>query len=397
MTKEEDLVFKAQIISRILEAPFDKAIQIYAANFNYLHEYSFILPNSEGVNFVQKFKNLHLDKMDVIHFFGSESLYCLNANSFTSIMLEEDYELKIASLVSLDTQIQSYLYRNYIDNKNQIPANITEIQKVIDSHRYMVDCFAYMFENLLFNPSYIDSQIYKDNTHAFEAYFFKTKNESEVYAKEILELDNNFLNDEFSNWYRHQYLLYYLELLVMADINLNHKNLPIYHKELSFVKYFHEQIGILSDREINLAKLFFKYGTDIKFLGKIQKGRKDIVKNLKNMAWDIFHLQNTFNNLSIIPENADFIIPFFITYDQRLKEIAPIYKLKSAAFVKNGYIKHLNFLTDLIDPTIKQAYFNANAYLYRQEKLKGATEKSIINMLQIEIQKIEKHFGDQDY
>lgn len=204
---------------------------------------------------------------------------------------------------------------------------------------------------------------------------------------------NQILNDEFSNWFRHQYLLYYLALLVMTDININHKNLPLYQKELSFVKYFHEQIGILSDRETNLAKLFFNYGTNIKFFGKIQKGRKDIIKNLKNMAWDIFHLQNTFNNLFIIPKNADFIIPFFISYDQRLKDIAPIYKLKSAAFIKNGFNKHLNFLTDLIDPTIKYEYFTAQAYLKRQEKLKDATEVSIIAKLQIEIEKYEKFLG----
>ncbi len=393
MTKEEKLAYQGYIIRQILEAPLEEAFQIYAANFEYVQEYSFIFPHPEGNNYVQKFRNLNLDDLDVIYFFGSETLYCLNSRSFTSIMLGEDYELKIASLVSLDTQIQSYLYRNYIDNKNKIPNNIAEIQKIIDSRRCMVDGLAYTFENTLFNHEYLNSQIFKDNTYAFETYFFKNKIEAESYSKNILDLDNQILNDEFSNWFRHQYLLYYLALLVMTDININHKNLPLYQKELSFVKYFHEQIGILSDRETNLAKLFFNYGTNIKFFGKIQKGRKDIIKNLKNMAWDIFHLQNTFNNLFIIPKNADFIIPFFISYDQRLKDIAPIYKLKSAAFIKNGFNKHLNFLTDLIDPTIKYEYFTAQAYLKRQEKLKDATEVSIIAKLQIEIEKYEKFLG----
>ena len=47
-------------------------------------------------------------------------------------------------------------------------------------------------------------------------------------------------------------------------------------------------------------------------------------------------------------------------------------------------------MTDLIDPTIKHDYFTAQAYLKRQEKLKGATEESIISKLQIEIEKYEK-------
>ena len=67
--------------------------------------------------------------------------------------------------------------------------------------------------------------------------------------------------------------------------------------------------------------------------------------------------------------------------------------MKSAAFIKNGFNKHLNFLTDLIDPTIKYEYFTAQAYLKRQEKLKDATEVSIIAKLQIEIEKYEKFLG----
>lgn len=390
MTQEEKTFNKWHIVSRILESPFEEAIKYYAANFNDLQEYSFIFSHPDGNNYVQKFRDFKLENMDVIHFFGNESVYCLNAHSYVSIMCEQDYELRIASLVSLDTQIQSYLYRNYIDEKNKIPENITEIQKIIDSHRCMVDGFAYMFENLLFNPDYLKSQIYKDNVYAFETYFFKDKNEAEDYAKNILNLDKQFLNDEFSNWYRHQYLLYYLELLVMVEINLNSKNMTLYQKELMFVKYFHEQIGIISDREINLAVLFFKYGTNIKFFGKIQKGRNDIVKNLKNMAWDIFHLQNTFNNLAIVPQEVDFIIPFFITYDQRLKDIAPIYKLKSAAFIKNGFTKHFQFLTDLIEPTIKQDYFNAQAVFERQETVKDLTEELLIAKLKNEIEKYEE-------
>lgn len=349
-----------------------------------------MLPHSEGINYVQKFRELNLYDMEVIHFFGSETLYCLNAASFMSIMLGEDYELHIASLVSLDTQIQSYLYRYYLDKTNQVPKNILEIKKIIHSQRCLIDGFAYTFENALFNPDFLTTPICKDNMLAFETYFFNDKKEAEEYAGRLLVVDKRLLKDEFSDWYRRQYLFYYLELLVMVDVQLNHNNLSLYQKELVFIRYFHENIHIVSDREVDLAVLFFKYGTKIKFFGKIQKGRNDIVENLRNMAWDIFHLRNTFNNIPMIPHEADFLIPFFISYDQRLKDIVPIYKVKSAAFIKNTDIKHLHFLTDLMDPIMKQEYFTENAYLERSKWIKKETEQSIIAKLRVEIGGYEK-------
>ncbi|MCH5155611.1 MAG: hypothetical protein J1F69_03305 [Clostridiales bacterium] len=390
MTEEEFFAYQSKVIGKILESPLEEALQIYTNNFNVLQNYSFILPYSEGIDYVQKFREMKLKNIDVIHFFQSDRLYCLNAQDCISNLFNHEYENKIASCVSLDTQIQSYLYRNYIDAKNKIPENIEEIQKLIDSRMCLIDCLPYTFENTLFNPQFIKMQIYKDNVFAFETYFLKNKQKAKIYSNKLIKYDKRLMDDEFSDWYRRQYLFYYLELLVMIDIFLNHKNLKIFDKELLLVKYFHENIGLLSDRELNLAKLLFIHGTKITFFGKIQKGRKDIVKNLRNMAWDIFHLNNIFNGMLIPRKGIDFVIPFFITYDRRLKDIAPIYKLKSIAYIPGGFIKHLYFLTDLLDPTIKHNYFTAKAFLDRQSRLKGVTEKILIDKIQIEIDKYEE-------
>lgn len=387
---EELQKYQNHLISQILNVPFNEAINIYIENFEFLRDYYFIFPHSEGTNYMQKFRDLALDQIDIIHFFSSETLYCLNAQSFISEMMHGNYQIKIASHLSLDTQIQSYLYRNYVNEKNKIPNNIADIQKLIESRLCLIDCLAYTFENALFNTEFTKTQIYKDNAYAFERYFFKSKVKAKLYSSKLLKLDRKLFNNEFANYYRRQYLLYYLELLVMVDISINKKSKTIYEKELTMVKYFHEEIGIVSDRELNLAKLFFTHGTRLKFFGKIQKGRNDIIKNLKNMAWDIFHLQYTLGNFIHIPESADFIIPFFVTYDQRLKDISPIYKLKSIAFIRNGFEKHFNFITDLIDPSIKHDYLTAKAYYERQRKLKDATEESIIVKIESEIEKYEK-------
>ena len=96
------------------------------------------------------------------------------------------------------------------------------------------------------------------------------------------------------------------------------------------------------------------YGIKIGFFSKIKKGNKNIIKNLKNMAWDIFHIHNTINNLSIQTNKIiDITIPLFVTYDKRLKDILPIYKLKAAAFIKNSSQKWLKYVTNIIEHIIQ--------------------------------------------
>lgn len=389
VTEEEYINYQGRIIGKILNSPFDIAEQMYVDNFNVIQDYNFILPYAEGIDYVQKFRDMNLNNIEVIHFFESDKLYCIKAPDSIADLCNSDYKLKIISNVTLDTQILSYLYRYYIDETNKIPDNISEIQKLISSHMCSIDCLPYTFENTLFNPQFIESQIYKDNLFAFETYFFQNKLKTKLNSNLLLKQDRHLMNDDFSDWYRRQYLFYYLELLVMVDIYLNHKGMEIFDKELTLVRYFHNVIGILADREINLAKLLFTNGTKISFFGKIQKGRADIIKNLRNMAWDIFHLNNIFNEVPVKRKRIDFVIPFFITYDRRLKDIAPLYRLKSMAYLPNGFIKHLNFTTDLLDPKIKHDYFTAEPSLYRHNKLKNETERSMISKIQIEIDKYE--------
>lgn len=388
---EATLEYQSYIIAQILDAPFEKAIQIYSENLNLLQEYYFIFSHSKGINYLKTFQDLKLEGIDINYFFKSETLVCLNKEWFVANMFGRNYNLKIEAVISLDTQIQSYLYRRYINKHNTIPKNIAEILKLIKDRKWSVECLAYTLENSLFNLDYLDSKTYKDNAFAFETYFFDRKSKAKRYAKRITELNKNILKTSYFDSLRRQYKLIYLNLLVMANIGLNYKNLNLSQKELRLVDYFHTAIGIVSEREICLAKLFFIYGTKIKFFGKIQSGRNDIIKSLKNMAWDIFHIHNTINNFTIQSDRkVDFTIPYFITYDERLKDIVPIYKIKSIAFIKNGTTKHINYVTDIIDPVIKYKYFTAKPFMERQKMIKNKTEKDLLSIIQFEIEKYEK-------
>ncbi|MDE5593564.1 MAG: hypothetical protein K2I75_06500, partial [Clostridiales bacterium] len=131
MIEDELFAYQSSIIGKILEAPFDVALQIYTDNFNILQDYNFILPCSDGIDYVQKFRDMNLKDIDVIHFFESEKLYCIKGPESFADLFNDDYQFKIASRILLDTQIMSYLYRNYKDSTNKIPNNIDQIKKII--------------------------------------------------------------------------------------------------------------------------------------------------------------------------------------------------------------------------------------------------------------------------
>ena len=379
----------------MFNASFDDAVQIFIQNIHLLQDVQFILPHPNGNNYVEKFQELDLEGIEVLYFFESETLYCLSQKSImTDLFHARNQAVIIESCVSLDTQIQSYLYRKYKKQISSIPQNIENVLKIKESHMCTMDCFAYTMENALFGVENLSTPLFVENTIAFESYFNKNRFHARKSAKRLLEVYYSMINSGWGDWWKRQYKLFYLSLLVMADINLNKKNLSLYEKELMMVRYFHEKIGMISDREINLAKLFFMHGTNIRFFGKIQKGRKDIVQNLKNMAWDIFHIHFTMNNMTIQPSHEiDFTIPFFVTYDERLKDIIPVYKLKSAAYIKHTTSKYFNYILDIIDPIIKHNYFTSQALAERLKLLSNETEISLMNKIQNEIDVLESKFS----
>lgn len=70
------------------------------------------------------------------------------------------------------------------------------------------------------------------------------------------------------------------------------------------------------------------------------------------MDRDIFYLHNTINNMIFIDKTADFILPAFITCDQRLKDIERIYTLNGFAYNKKTLQTHKKYNVDLIDPRL---------------------------------------------
>ncbi len=76
--------------------------------------------------------------------------------------------------------------------------------------------------------------------------------------------------------------------------------------------------------------------------------------------------------------NINFILP----NPQRLREIIQLYKRKAAAFNKETLAKHISYVTDLLDPEVKQRYCTAEAFVNRRNRIQHLSQKGMLELLE---------------
>ena len=381
---------RSYLISKISQLPFKDAVLYYCNNFPYLKDVCFVFVCDDGSMSLPEFNKQ--ENIYVNNFFTKPSMDFINHASFLSLLTNKQVLMPVEYVVSFDTQILSYLYRRKKGQTKELPLGIEEIIKLTKNNKCEIDCYAYMLENTLFNPQFIQNSLYQENIKIFESYFYEDPKYS---TKQILNMQQKIQDYGYNTFLKRTYKQIYLYLLVMVDLNLNHGSLDADTRELKFLEYCHETIHIVSDREANLAKLYFMYGRNIKFFGKIQKNRSDIAKNLKNMAWDIFHIHNTMNNINfstVLPESV--VIPYFITFDNRLKEILDLYKFDAYAHVENTTEMHYNYHTNLLNENNRQKFFSPE-YFFARNQLRPDDE-TLLNLIETEISIYEKKLEPKD-
>lgn len=129
---------------------------------------------------------------------------------------------------------------------------------------------------------------------------------------------------------------------------------------------------------------------DIVLSYKIQKGNKNI-KNLKNIAWDIFHIINMSESFDKTiydtNETYDICIPLFFTADENLNEIRNLLSLEMVA-IKSGQPPNLFHRNDFIDNLSDEdqyMFFSDVKTFPRREKYNRENIKQVICKLEKEI------------
>lgn len=298
----------------------------------------------------------NLKNVEIISFNGSrkESFLFLNLkDKYGDIEVKKlaEYEnlqfyskeiKKVGYFLEMDTNVASYIDRlckgTLEEDKKR---DILEIIQILDKKRenFQLGANLYIWENVVkgINDEIIvdtmrsvnyamNHRMYKDlNDKKLDDEDKKIKKQIEVIKKEKEKLE------------KEKYFPICSLLLKVFCIKISKKN--IYEQVKELVDFINETLCMYMENEVLLCLMYLlndKMIKDSKFF-KIEKNsnKKNIIKNIKGMAWDLLHFRM---KQSYLIENQKNIIklPIIITADKGMSSIIEINKMRFFSFYKEN-------------------------------------------------------------
>ncbi len=298
----------------------------------------------------------NLKNVEIISFDGSrkESFLFLNLkDKYGDIEVKKlaEYEnlqfyskeiKKVGYFLEMDTNVASYIDRlckgTLEEDKKR---DILEIIQILDKKRenFQLGANLYIWENVVkgINDEIIvdtmrsvnyamNHTMYKDlNDKKLDDEDKKIKKQIEVIKKEKEKLE------------KEKYFPICSLLLKVFCIKISKKN--IYEQVKELVDFINETLCMYMENEVLLCLMYLlndKMIKDSKFF-KIEKNsnKKNVIKNIKGMAWDLLHFRM---KQSYLIENQKNIIklPIIITADKGMSSIIEINKMRFFSFYKEN-------------------------------------------------------------
>lgn len=262
--------------------------------------------------------------------------------------------------ISLDSQALSYLEPYLKGNHSKLPKDFVEVFRFISRDEVFVDPIPYTYENL-HNLKDKADKIY-ERLKAYEIlrsldveYLEKEEivrsklSEAELNKKtqeHVARMHMNLCNKPFMDALNFRQQFMYCCLLKMVLIQFERPNISTHKKIVKFIEFCDAEIATLAGREIALAKKYFDLGTGLPFFGKIQINKSDTLNILDGMAWDLWHLRQMEESLTVRPiSGARYFFPALLTFDKAFIDILDTYPLKACAYVE-GENRPMPFYND---------------------------------------------------
>lgn len=316
-----------------LQDTFEGVFSLFWDYMEILKDWTFIV-GTKGENNIDLYaglENISGIKERLFTPFANGRVSIINKKIVRRSFLHNDNRTKTIKCVSFDTQTVSYIEQYY--RKSEVPyPGFDEVLRILKGHKFAYDHFPYTMENLLFHPE--RKQSVEKTLFAYEMLcganmgsgllsWLRSKSVVSFYSRKDFD---------FPFRVKDKYKLVYLSLLKMSYIQLAHSKWPLNKKMSVLLEFMNNEACQIMQPELNLANLYFSDGSASGFFGKVHCGNKDILVQLKNMAWDLMHLRFMDYSATIFnTKKADALIPYFFTYDQRLQKVKKCYELQTLA------------------------------------------------------------------
>lgn len=324
--------------------------------------------------------------------FFSDHLIFIDRSSAFEMQLCDRATLHVDYSISLDNNAVSYLW-SYINSGRIGAVDLVEVLEFISRDDVFVDPIPFFIENAprlldLSNSTQIFNRVkgYEilrnlDPILLKKGIIRTTLTEDEIIAKAHSLISDFYIRLTKDDTleaiaFRRDFKL--CQLLKMVSIQFSMPNKTLGDKLSSFSEFCDNEMATFDWRSIAIAKEYFSKGQNFSFFGKVQKGRKGLFEALNGMAWDMWHVMQLEESITLKPEEkADYFVPALLTFDQGLSDMMDLHPLKAIAFSKDDkrpipfYAKNpLEILSDdeKIQTSFHQKYYSLNARMRREKK-----------------------------
>jgi hypothetical protein len=136
--------------------------------------------------------------------------------------------------------------------------------------------------------------------------------------------------------FRQQFM--YTHLLKMSILQIKYRSQNLSKKVRQFIEFCDSELATLTMREIVLARAYFERGQKFSFFKNIQARNRKIFDQLDNMAWDLWHVCQLEELLTIRPDsNSRYYFPALLTFDKAFIEVIDLYPLKACAYFEGEH------------------------------------------------------------
>lgn len=339
-------------------------------------------------------------KDHLISTFAGESLFFLNQDIYRQFRAGDEMRMKLRYLISFDSNAASYL-RDLVAGKQG--TNVDDIRELLvhfGGNRLNWDIVPYLLETSMkadgdaktwdafFETIVATEKIGDlDNAHFLATGEVRARSsETEILAKAQLVLARQ---QEFRRSGAHERLMYqwnflYVCILKCAQLQrLRPGNQAMFDKLDLLIRFMHEELNCVSRKVLTLACFWFAGVPERAIFQSLETPNSETVKNARNITWDILHI-TMLSKQCLAPGDADFLVPYFLSCDQKLTRLAKICGLRLCLFAPARQIsfevqalEYSELLENLTDGQFFHEYLTGEAMSARNAKIRAGVHPNL--------------------
>ena len=296
-------------------------------------------------------------------------------------------------LISFDKNTISYFRAVKQGKKQNLPQvaqqNIEILMELIKGYgRWQFNFLPYLIEDKL-SDNYNENKVLEAIYEIEKTYYASICKSDEFClekAKEQISMREAFL-EECGRRFEPIHCM----LLAICFVQLQYPKLTAKQKLEMLFSLFDIDSYELCRPMTELAYDYYKGCGGEYFFRKIQSKAKNIVKEIKNMAWDIFHLKSLEWEYVLYDSIADINFPYFCTYDAGiLEELKKYFELDALAVCSRTKETFPFYHYKHLPEDIGRRYFNHAEEIKRKSNNSECDFKKIIEKYELAINNLTK-------